>query len=189
MVSPGADQDWIPMKDVQESMAICKGVADSLIASGLMLMHGAVVAREGFGYMITAASGVGKTTRVMSWMEAYPDSVVVNGDKPLIKISGETPLVFGTPWCGKEGLNTNISVPLQAILCLERSEENSMDELRPAEAFRSLLPQIYRPEDPEAARRMLSMLSRLTEQVKVYHFRSTPTQEAVRLAWETAKPV
>ena len=190
LIRPQGDgQNCPPSKDLQESMAICKEIADQLIPSGLMLIHGAVVEREGFGYMITAASGVGKTTRITRWLEAYPDSVVVNGDKPLIQLSETAPRAFGTPWCGKEGMSANTSVPLQAIFCLERSDENHVDAMRPAEAFRTLLPQIYRPENPEASRKMLAMLRALIEQVKVYRFRSAPTQESVRLAWETAKPV
>ena len=185
----GEAQDWPPSRDQLESMAICEEIADKLIPSGLMLVHGAVVAREGLGYMITAPSGVGKTTRIMRWLEAFPDSVVVNGDKPVIQLSKSAPRAFGTPWCGKEGLSTNISVPLRAIFCLERADENHVDELRQAEAFRALLPQIYRPEDPDLSRKMLAMLRVLTEQVKVYRYRSTPTQESVRMAWEIAKPV
>ncbi len=175
--------------ELAESVQICQEIVEGLIPSNYMLMHGAVVAREGYGYMFTAKSGVGKTTRVQRWMEAYPDSVVVNGDKPLIQIcEGKLPLVFGSPWCGKEGWNTNMSVPLRAVFLLERSEENRAERMTEAQAFMKLLPQIHRPADPDLGRNVLRMLRILTEQVAVYRFRSAPTQEAVRLAWETAKP-
>ena len=175
--------------ELAESVQICQEIVEGLIPSNYMLMYGAVVAREGYGYMFTAKSGVGKTTRVQRWMEAYPDSVVVNGDKPLIQIcEGKLPLVFGSPWCGKEGWNTNMSVPLRAVFLLERSEENRAERMTEAQAFMKLLSQIHHPADPELGRNVLRMLRILTEQVAVYRFRSAPTQEAVRLAWETAKP-
>ena len=50
-------------------------------------MHGAVVAIDNKAYMFTANSGVGKTTRAKLWLNEYPDSIIVNGDKPLIKIT------------------------------------------------------------------------------------------------------
>ena len=81
-----------------------------------------------------------------------------------------------------------MSVPLRAIFLLERSEENRVERMTEVQAFMKLLPQMHHPADPDLGRNMLRMLRILTEQVAVYRFRSTPTQEAVRLAWETAKP-
>lgn len=179
---------WMPTEDVQESMAVCTEIANSLLSSDLMLMHGAVVAKDGFGYMITAPSGTGKTTRLLRWLEAYPDSVVVNGDKPLVQLSDDPPLAYGTPWCGKEGMSTNMAVPLRAIFCLERAGVNRVTRLSPAAAYLSLFPMVYQPADIEASRRVLRLLRRLISQVAVYRFQSEPTREAVRLAWESARP-
>lgn len=188
---PKETREMEPSQLVQlaESIQVFQEIVERLIPSGYMLMHGAVVARDGYGYMFTARSGVGKTTRVQRWLEAYPDSVVVNGDKPLMQVrEGKLPLAYGSPWCGKEGWNTNMSVPLRAIFLLERSEENRIERITEAQAFIKLLPQMHRPADPDLGRNVLRMLRILTAQVAVYRFCSAPTQEAVRLAWETAKP-
>ena len=37
--------------------------------------------------MLVGKSGVGKSTRASIWMDEFKDSFIVNGDKPLIKIS------------------------------------------------------------------------------------------------------
>lgn len=93
------------------------------------LMHGSVISTQGQGYMITAPSGIGKTTRTKLWVDEIPDSFVVNGDKPLIRVTEEGIRIYGTPWCGKEGWNTNASVPLRAIFLLERADELNDSEV------------------------------------------------------------
>ena len=155
------------------------------------LMHGSVVALDNQAYMFTAPSGVGKTTRTRLWLDLYPDSIVVNGDKPLIKITSTEAIACGTPWCGKEGWNTNTMVPLRAIFLLERAdegEESSCEEISLGKAFPFLLQQTHRPEDPDLMRKTLSLLKSLEGKVKIYRFRSTPTEDSVRLAYETARP-
>ena len=66
-----------------ESQLLHRKIADAMPSFDTFLMHGAVVALDGEAYMFTAPSGVGKTTRIMRWLEAFPGSFVVNGDKPL----------------------------------------------------------------------------------------------------------
>ena len=53
----------------------------------------------------------------------------MNDDKPFVRISEDGAKIYGTPYCGKEGLNTNISVPLRAVCILERSEKNRIEPI------------------------------------------------------------
>ena len=145
---------------VMENMIILRKIADSIVFYDLFLLHGAVIAKDGFAYLFTADSGVGKTTRAELWMKEYPESYIVNGDKPFIKIDETNILACGTPWCGKERWNTNISVPLRAIFLLERSNDErttSISEITLGKAFPFLLRQAHRPEDPDAMRRTIEL--------------------------------
>ena len=171
-----------------EPFVALQKLADAIHHFQAFLMHGSVVALDGQAYMFTAPSGVGKTTRTRLWMQEYPCSVIVNGDKPIIKITDEEVLACGTPWAGKEGWNTNIMVPLRAIFLLERAEEDSIEEITLGQAFPALLQQIYRPADASAMRMTIKFLQALEGKVKFYRFHSTPTREAVRLAYEAVKP-
>ena len=126
-------------------------LAEAIIPFEVFLMHGAVVEKDGFAYMFIAPSGTGKSTRVQLWKECYPDSIIVNGDKPLIKNSSEAILACGSPWCGKEGWNTNTMIPLRAIFLLERAAENdssTIEEISIGEAFPFLLQQTFCPTNP-----------------------------------------
>ena len=172
-----------------ESSVICQEIAARMLDYNVLLMHGAVVAKDNKAYMFTAPSGVGKTTRASLWLKEYPDSIVVNGDKPFIMITDENVLACGTPWCGKEGWNTNTIVPLHAIFFLERaveSEDNLVKEISFCEALPMLLQQAYYPVGLDSVQRIIKLIEKLKEKVKFYRFRSTPTEDSVRLAYETA---
>ena len=183
--------DYQRSKQEIEANAVYREICDEMPRFNTFLMHGSVIAKDGYAYMFTAPSGIGKTTRTRLWLDLYPDAIVVNGDKPLIKITSSEAIACGTPWCGKEGWNTNTMVPLRAIFLLERAEEgekSSIEEISLGKAFPFLLQQTYRPEDPDLMRKTLALLKSLEGKVKIYKFRSTPTEESVRLAYETARP-
>lgn len=175
-----------------EALAVYNKIANKMPYFDTFLMHGSVVAQGNFAYMFTAPSGIGKTTRTRLWMKEIPNSFVVNGDKPLIKIvDNKTVLACGTPWCGKEGWNTNVMIPLRAIFFLERADENGksfVSEITSSEAFISLLQQVHHPDDVNSMHNTLHLLKRMTRIVKFYRFQSTPTTEAIRLAYEIANP-
>lgn len=174
-----------------EIFALYRKICEMMPLYETFLMHGSVIATEGLGYMFTAASGVGKTTRTRIWKKEYPDSIIVNGDKPLLRITSNGIYVHGTPWAGKEGENTNVCVPLQAVFLLERAgdgESDTIQKLRPLEAFPFLLQQSYHPEDKEAMHQTVCLLQSFVQRVDLYRLRCAPTAEAVRLAYETAGP-
>ena len=175
-----------------EYYAVQRKISEAMPMHGGMLMHGAVVADSGYAYMFTAPSGVGKSTRASLWLKTYPDAYIINGDKPFIRLKGDSVIAYGSPWCGKERWNTNVGVPLRAIFLLERSSGLEMgsqiQKITIAEAYVALLNQIYQPEHPQAMANSLKLLKEIGEKVDLYRFRSTPTEEAVRLAYETARP-
>ena len=172
-----------------EFLAVYRKICEVMPVYDTFLMHGAVVAHEGQGYMFSAPSGTGKTTRMYRFMEEFPGSIVVNGDKPLLKVADGGVTAYGTPWSGKEHMNVNTSVPLKAIFYVERADEGedaTVTELSGMDAFTLLLQQTYRPADPEAMKKTLTLLRSLVSRVKVYRFRGSPTREAVRQAYEAA---
>ena len=176
---------------VLENMIVLQKLAERITSYNMFLLHGAVVAKDNNAYIFTANSGIGKTTRAEIWLKVYPDSFIVNGDKPFIKISDSQAFACGTPWCGKEGWNTNTTVPIRAIFLLERAdkhEDDSIEEIKLSKAFPALLEHVHRTNKPEIMQKTIQMLKALEGKVKVYRFRSHPTMESIRLAYETARP-
>ena len=174
-----------------EAFLIHRMIADKMIDHNTILMHGSVVAKDDLAYMFTAPSGTGKSTRTQLWINTYPDSFVVNGDKPLIKLTENKVIACGTPWCGKEGWNTNAMVNLHTIFLLERADnENSttIERVSFEKAFPMLLKQCYCPKEFTALFKTISLLKRMNGKVTFYIFRSKPNEEAIKIAYETAKP-
>lgn len=108
-----------------ERAVIQRRVAEALLKREVLMMHGSTVAVDGRAYLFTAACGTGKSTHTRLWREAFGDrAVMVNDDKPFLKIGEDSVLAYGSPWTGKHGLGENVCFPLKGICILKRGPEN-----------------------------------------------------------------
>ena len=168
-----------------EITAIFRKIAEFLPRTGRFLMHGSAVALDGEGYIFTAPSGTGKSTHASFWRQEFgPRAVMVNDDKPFIRIDGEQAYVSGNPWNGKHRLGCNAEFPLKALCVLSRGEENVVRPLSPEEAFPFLLRQVYRPADPQMLAATLALLDVFERGVKLYAMRCNLDPAAARVAYE-----
>lgn len=173
-----------------ETLAVYRQLATELIAKGVLLIHGSVIAVDGEGYLFTALSGTGKSTHVRLWRELFGErAVMVNDDKPLIRVPNSSlitnsPLVFGTPWDGKHHLSTNICVPLKAIVHLQRGEENHIEPITPSEMLPVLLQQTFRPRTGVGTMQVLQLFDALSQRVKFYSLHCNMQPDAARIAYE-----
>lgn len=173
-----------------EQFAIHRKLCDAMPAFNTILMHGAVVELKNQGYMFTAPSGTGKTTRARLWCQEYPDTRIINGDKPFLQIREQEVYAYGSPWCGKEHWNTNDLVKLRTIFIIEREDldnQISIEKIEARDAFDYFLNQVYWPRDPVARKQTVKLVKALTDNVTVFRFRSAPTQDAIRMAYAAAK--
>lgn len=112
-------------KGIIESLAIYRKLCEKILDRNCVLFHCSAVAVDGKAYLFTAASGTGKSTHTRMWRQHFGGrAVMVNDDKPILRIKDDGIYVCGTPWCGKHGLQTNVEVPVQGICILRRGEEN-----------------------------------------------------------------
>lgn len=175
-------------EDYLEELAVYRKIAERMPRYDTLLLHGSCIALDGAGYLFTAKSGTGKSTHTRLWRERFgARAVMVNDDKPLLRVGPDSVTVFGTPWDGKHRLSRNIAVPLRAICLLERAAENRIAPLTGSEAWPRLLQQVYRPADPEAMTRTLKLLDRLSGQVKLYRLGCNMDPEAAELAYDAMK--
>ena len=154
-----------------ETVAAYRKIVEETLLFNTFLVHGAVISINNTSFMFTAPSGTGKTTHIKLWKSKADDVVVINGDKPLIRITNDEVLACGTPWSGNEHLNTNTMVPLKAIVLMERSDNNEFTEISFSQAFPFLLQQTHLPKDPYKVRMTLNLLSQLYGRVTFYHFK------------------
>lgn len=153
-----------------ETLAVYRKICTALLEFETFLMHGAVVGYKNNAFMFTAQSGTGKTTHIQKWLDRLDDAYVINGDKPLISIRQNEILTYGTPWCGKEKMGSNIMVPLKAVVLMERGEDNQINEITFGEAFAFLLQQTYQPEGTDNMKKTLQLLSKMKGRIHFYRF-------------------
>ena len=153
-----------------EVYALRKKVSDAMIEYGGFQLHGAAVAVDNSAFIFTADSGTGKTTHINLWLKTIPGAYVVNGDHPIIKQCSKGTFVYGSPWCGKEQLSRNTSVPLKAIIIMERGSRNHMTEINFSEAIPDLYRQVYKPSEGEKMKKTLQLLSSLKGIIRFFRF-------------------
>ena len=153
-----------------ERTAIQRAYAEFLFAQNVLMTHGSTVAVDGKAYLFTAACGTGKSTHTRLWRQAFgARATMVNDDKPFLKLTADGVFACGSPWSGKHGLDSNITVPLQGICILERGKENQIRQMASGEARTMLLHQSYRPLAPEKADCFEEMVQLLAEKVPLWH--------------------
>lgn len=151
-----------------ESLAVYRKIAERLPEYDAFLLHGAVFETEGCGVAFLAPSGVGKTTHMTNWKRLLGDRMtVINGDKPVIRRVRDTFYAYGTPWAGKEGLQTNARAPLKKLCFIERSETN-LCKTFDGDLLKKIIPQVYRPSDVNAFFKTLDLIDSLTGSAELY---------------------
>ena len=155
---------------------------------GAFLMHCAVIEYEGVGYAFAAHSGTGKTTHISLWQKRFGEKVhIINGDKPILRFIDDRLYAFGTPWCGKEGLHTNTSVPLKAICFLERSSVNTIRPMEAKEAIGKIFHQILTPDDLQTVNALFPLLDRMLQEVPCYLLGCNISEEAAEVSYQGMK--
>lgn len=171
-----------------ETLAVYRKIAEKMIDYDTILFHGSVIAVDGIGYLFTAKSGTGKSTHTRLWRELFGErAVMVNDDKPLIKVSENGIIVYGTPWDGKHRLSTNISVPLKAVCVLERSEENHIEKVKADSVYNMLVQQVYRPQNPQRLLKTMQLIDVLSENAEMYRLGCNMDIAAAETAYNAMK--
>lgn len=174
-----------------ETVCLYRKLALELLRFDVFIMHAAVLEVDGSGYAFLAPSGTGKTTQTRLWLQHFGDRArVINGDKPLIRVAQDRDgwqfTAYGTPWCGKEGMGCNASVPLKALFLLERAEKPSCEPAPEEQTIDKLFHQMLMPEDPNQMLQLLTLTDRLVETVPAYILRCNMQEESVIAAYTTA---
>ena len=174
--------------DLLEETAVYRKIAEEMPSYDAFVFHGSVIAVDEEGFLFTAKSGTGKSTHTRLWREYFGDkAVMVNDDKPLLRITESGVTAYGTPYNGKHHLGCNMAVPLKAICILTRGEKNSIVPIDKAEAYSMLLQQIYRPHNAVQMGKTLKLVDRLAANVKLYRLACNMDIEAAEVAYNGMK--
>ena len=181
-----ADEDGLKRRKFPdpflERSVIQRRVAEHLLKRDVLLMHGSTVAVDGRAYLFTAACGTGKSTHTRLWREVFGDrAVMVNDDKPFLKLTENSVIACGAPWTGKHGIGTNCRLPLGGICILRRGAENVIRPAQRDEVEGFLLHQIFQCEGREALTKELA--DRLLSSVPLWEMECNKDHQAAEIAY------
>ncbi len=167
-----------------ESLAVYRKIAEEIIDYNGFLLHGVILETAGQGVGFCARSGTGKSTHANLWLRLLGDKcTVVNGDKPLIRIIDGKAVAYGTPWCGKEGIQTNTSVILSGVCFLQRGLKNEIEEIPKNQVFPHLTTQIYVPQSGIQMVKTLDLIDTFVKSTDFYVLKCNMEIEAAEVAY------
>ena len=168
-----------------ELLTIHRKISEIMPKYNTILFHGSVLAIDGKGYLFTAPSGTGKSTHTRLWKEYFKDRViVVNDDKPFLKIEGDEIFAYGTPWDGKHRLSSNIKVPLKGICILSQDKENWIKKIDDKSVYPYLYNQVYHIlNERENAIKTLQIFDKLLKIMPIYKMGCNISYDAVKTSY------
>lgn len=153
--------------------------AYSILNKGGILFHGVVMDWLGFGIIVCAHSGVGKTTHTRMWRD-NENAVILNGDRALCCKEDNRWYTYGAPWSGSSGENKNCRVALRAIVILEQAVTNQVIALTPLQGAMELMQLTFAPQwEEDLINCSLNSIDSISQSIPLYKLKCRPDLEAV----------
>ena len=170
----------------EEISALYRKIANVLVEDNIVVFHSSSFMVSGSGFLITARSGVGKSTHSRNLKALLGDEFVyINDDKPLIKVEENNVTVYGTPWNGKERRSNDVSAPLRAIMFLNRGTTNTYRKIvNKEEIYIKMISQIYLPREKSKREKALKVADQLLKNVNFYEINVTKDIESAKMTYE-----
>ncbi len=170
----------------EEISALYRKIADLLVEDSIVVFHSSAISVDGYAFLITARSGVGKSTHAKNLSDYIGDSFkYINDDKPLLEVNDNDVTVYSSPWNGKERRGSDISAPLKAILFLNRGETNTYRKIdNKEETYIKMLSQIYLPKEKAKREKALKVADTLLKNVNFYEINVTKDIESAKMTYE-----
>ena len=170
----------------EEISALYRKIANLFVEDGIIVFHGSSFMINGNAYILTARSGVGKSTHARLLKEYLGEEMTyINDDKPLVDVKGEKIIVYSSPWNGKERRGNNISAPLKGVIFLDRGIDNTYRKIiNKEEIYIRLLSQIYLPKEKDKREKALQIIDIILEKINFYQINVNTDISAAKMTYE-----
>lgn len=159
-----------------------------LLLFGGFMLHSSAVVHDGYAYLFSAPSGTGKSTHTNLWLNAFPDSFILNDDKPAVRLIDGKFYACGTPWSGKHDISKNDLVPVAGLAFLERDTVNHIAPMASTTALFKILSQTVRPYDPSFMDKLLDLLDVFIKTVPIHLLGCNMEPDAATTAFAAMNP-
>ena len=153
----------------EEISASYRKIADLFVEQDILVMHGSSFKVNNCAFIITARSGVGKSTHVNLLKQYLGDRFsYINDDKPLLEVKDDELTLYSSPWNGKERRGNNTSAPLKSVIFLTRGDNTYKKLDNKNDVYFRLLSQIYLPKDKAKREKALKLIDILLKKLNFY---------------------
>lgn len=158
-----------------------------IVRHGGFLLHASYIGLNGKAILFTAPSGTGKSTQAELWRRLR-GAELINGDRAAVMVGQEGVMACGIPFCGTSGVSKNVTLPVEAIVCLSQAPRSAASALKGLRAFRYVWEgcsvNVWNKEDVE---RCTQAVMSAVQQVPVISLACTPDGSAVAALEEVLK--
>ena len=148
-------------------------------------IHSSCVVTDGKAYLFSAQSGTGKSTHTALWCDELGDkAMILNDDKPAVRLENGVFYAYGTPWSGKTAQNINAKYPVGGIAFIERSEKPFIEPAKTADAVRNLYWQTVKPRRRDDLDVLMPLCDKLIRSIPIYRFGANMEKESFIVSYE-----
>lgn len=149
--------------------------------------HAALIRSHLGSILFSGPSGIGKSTQADLWCK-YRDSVLLNGDRPIIGKDHGVWTGWGSPYAGSSRCHVNESCPIAAVVLLKQAPQCSIRRLELREGVRRIYAglTVYSWEAAFSAAAFDFALEMASE-LPVYELSCTPDVAAVEILEQTLR--
>ena len=153
----------------EEISALYRKIADLFIEDNIVVMHGSSFKVNNCAFVVTARSGVGKSTHANLLNKLLGNEFsYINDDKPLLEVKDDSLMLYSSPWNGKERRGNNTYAPLKAVIFLNRGDNSYKKLDNNMDVYFKLLSQIYLPKDKSKREKALKIIDILLKKLSFY---------------------
>jgi hypothetical protein len=183
----GGQVGWSPMQLFNPLIEVC--LLSHVAREGGLLLHAAGLSFYEQGYVFTGASGTGKST--IAELFANRGAAVLSDERLILRKSGKTFSLYGTPWVGSGNYAENSSAPITGLYCINHGQDrHRIQSLAPSKSMTLLLQQAFVPYwDRIGLESMLDFLASLTTQVPCYSLAFLKQADVVDLLYDCPSPI
>ena len=169
----------------EEISALYRKIANLFVDEDIIVFHGSSFMVNNYAFIVTARSGVGKSTHVNLLKELLHDELTyINDDKPLLEIKDEV-TVFSNPWNGKEKRGNDVNAHLKAIIFLGRSDKPNYHKIiNKEEIYIKLISQTYLPKEKSKREKALTLVDKLLKEINFYEINVNQDLESAKMTYE-----
>ena len=169
----------------EEISALYRKIANLFIERNIVVMHGSSFKVNNCAFIVTARSGVGKSTHVNLLRQLLGNEFsYINDDKPLLEVNDDNCMLYSSPWNGKERRGNNTSASLKAIIFLNRGDNTYRKIDNKQEIYFKLLTQIYLPTDKSKREKALKIIDVLLKRLNFYEINVNKELDSASMTYE-----